>query len=167
MDRITQTASGRAPVVRAAVPTDAEELVRLRAIMLDSLNTAHGDDSWQPASVAILRGALAVPGGDLTAFVVDTPRRPGVLAACVVGTVEHRLGSPGNDAGLSGHVFSVATDPAMRRRGYSRACMEALLGWYRERGVPKIDLHASDEGAPLYASLGFVPTRAPAMRLLL
>jgi GNAT superfamily N-acetyltransferase len=164
---ITGKPSRGTPTARAAAPADAEELVRLRAIMLDSLNPGHGDDSWQSASVAILRGALAELDGNMTAFVVDTPNNPGVLAACAVGTIEHRLGSPGNDSGLSGHVFSVATDPAMRRRGCSRACMEALLGWYRERGVPKIDLHASDQGAPLYASLGFVPTRAPAMRLQL
>ncbi|MCF3964588.1 GNAT family N-acetyltransferase [Streptomyces fuscigenes] len=159
--------SPRAAAVREAAPADAEELVRLRAVMLDSLNPGHGDDSWMPASVAILRAALAVPGATMNAFVVDDPERPGALAACVVGTVEQRLGAPGNEAGLSGHVFSVATDPSMRRRGYSRACMEALLRWYRERGVTKIDLHASAEGAPLYASLGFAPTRAPAMRLRL
>lgn len=90
-----------------------------------------------------------------------------MLAACAVGVVEHRLGSPENPAGTTGHVFSVATDPAMRRRGYSRACMRALLGWYEERGVRRIDLHASPEGEPLYASLGFARTPAPAMRLTL
>nr|WP_243710189.1 GNAT family N-acetyltransferase [Micromonospora sp. KC213] len=37
-------------------------------------------------------------------------------------------------------MFSVATDPGRRRRGYARACLEALRGWYRERGVTKIDL---------------------------
>ncbi|MCA1220504.1 GNAT family N-acetyltransferase [Streptomyces sp. 8L] len=167
MDRITEPRPRVAPAVRAAGPDDAEELVRLRAIMLDSLNPGQNDSSWQPASVAILRRELAGPGGDLAAFVVDVPGRPGVLAACVVGTVNQGLGSPGNESGLGGHVFSVATDPAMRRRGYSRACMEALLDWYRGRGVRKVDLHASDEGAPLYASLGFVPNRAAAMRLLL
>ncbi|MBP0458360.1 GNAT family N-acetyltransferase [Streptomyces bomunensis] len=152
--------------VRAARPSDAEELVRLRAVMLGSMGP-YDDDSWQPASMAVLRERLAEPGGRLAAFVVDAPGARGALAACAVGTVEQRLGAPGNHAGLSGHVFSVVTDAAMRRRGYSRACMRALLAWYREQGVVKIDLHASPEGEPLYASLGFVRTPAPSMRLML
>lgn len=43
--------------------------------------------------------------------------------------------------------------------------MEALLGWYREQGVRRIDLRASAEAEPLYAALGFVRTPDPAMRL--
>lgn len=45
--------------------------------------------------------------------------------------------------------------------------MEALLDWFRERGVRRVDLRASEEGEPLYASLGFVRTPDPAMRLTL
>jgi ribosomal protein S18 acetylase RimI-like enzyme len=64
-----------------------------------------------------------------------------------------------------GHVFSVATDPDARRRGYARACMETLLDWFRERGVAQVDLNASAEAEPLYASLGFVRKPDPSMRL--
>ena len=42
--------------------------------------------------------------------------------------------------------------------------MEALLDWFRERGVRKVDLTASADGEPLYASLGFVRTPDPAMQ---
>lgn len=151
---------------RRATPDDASELVRLRKVMQDSMSGEPDPDiSWQPAAVQTLRERLADPSGDLTAFVVDRP--DGGLAACVVGTIEHRLGGPGNPRGVSGYVFSVATDRDMRRRGHSRACLDALLGWFRERGVPKVDLRASPSGEPLYASLGFVRTPDPAMRLTL
>lgn len=154
-------------LARPALPEDAEELVRLRKVMQDSmLGAPHPDISWQPAAVATLRRKLAEPDGDLTAFVVDRPDGGG-LAASAVGTIEYRLGGPGNPSGTTGYVFSVATDESMRRRGYSRACMEGLLGWFRERGVHKVDLRASAEGEPLYASLGFVRTPDPAMRLSL
>jgi ribosomal protein S18 acetylase RimI-like enzyme len=79
--------------------------------------------------------------------------------------VEHRLPGPGNPSGLVGHVFSVATDPDLRRLGHARACMTELLAWYRARGVRKIDLFASEEAEPLYASLGFARHTAPSMRL--
>ncbi|MEV6651013.1 GNAT family N-acetyltransferase [Streptomyces sp. NPDC051219] len=152
---------------RRATARDAVEVVRLRKVMQDSLAGPHPDVSWQPASVEALRTKLADPDGDLTAFVVDHPERTGGLAACAVGTIEYRLGGPVNPDGMVGYVFSVATDEDQRRRGYSRACMEGLLGWYRERGVRKIDLRASAQGELLYASLGFVRTPDPAMRLTL
>ncbi|MFF3287198.1 GNAT family N-acetyltransferase [Streptomyces sp. NPDC003023] len=148
---------------RRATPADAEEVVRLRKVMQDSFLGANPDVSWQPAAVATLRDRLGDPASSLTVYVVDRPG--GGLAACAVGTIEYRLGGPGNPEGTCGYVFSVATDEDMRRRGYSRACMEGLLGWFRERGVRKVDLRASRDGEPLYTSLGFVRTPDPAMRL--
>ncbi|GAA2700579.1 GNAT family N-acetyltransferase [Micromonospora olivasterospora] len=98
-------------------------------------------------------------------FVVDKPDRPGELAACAVGTIDRRLGGPTNPSGLTGYVYNVVTDPGCRRRGYSRACLEALLEWFAGRGVRKIDLRASADGEPLYRSLGFVAVSGPTMRL--
>ncbi|MGW3569851.1 GNAT family N-acetyltransferase [Streptomyces sp. NPDC000941] len=43
-------------------------------------------------------------------------------------------------------MIGVVTDPAYRRRGHSRAIMRGLLAWFRERGVARVDLHASAEG---------------------
>ncbi|MGY0023798.1 GNAT family N-acetyltransferase [Streptomyces sp. YJ-C3] len=154
------------PLVRRAVAEDAEELVRLRKIMLDSMNPS-SDTSWQSATTETLRAHLADAQGELAAFVVDAPTGDGRLAACAAGVIHRGLGSPGNPFGLSGHVSNVCTDPEYRHRGFSRACMEALLGWYRDRDVRRIDLHATMQGEPLYTSLGFVRTPAPSMRLTL
>jgi GNAT superfamily N-acetyltransferase len=149
-------------VARQAGPADADELIRLRAVMLRSLNRAGWDDAWRaPARQTLIR-RLGTPA--MAAFVVDRPDGAG-LAACVVGTIETRLGSPGDPAGRVGYVFSVATDPDMRRRGFSRECMTALLAWFRGQGVRKVDLRASPDGEPLYRSLGFVHPPDPAMRL--
>jgi GNAT superfamily N-acetyltransferase len=155
----------RAPVieVRLAGPDDAPELVRLREVMLTGVTGAAPESNgWQSNAEISLRQRLS--DGTMVAFVVDQPggRR---LAACVVGVIEHRLGSPSNPTGEVGYVFNVATDPGYRRRGYSRACMRALLAWYRKRGVRRVDLRASSQGEPLYRALGFVRTRDPAMRL--
>ncbi|MYW65459.1 GNAT family N-acetyltransferase [Streptomyces sp. SID8379] len=153
-------------VVRRAVLGDAEELVRLRKIMLDSMNPSD-DVSWQQSALSSLRTHLADQEGELTAFVVDDPSGSGGLAACAAGVIQRSLGSPGNPSGTSGHIFNVCTDPGHRRQGYSRACMEALLAWYKERDVRRVDLHATADGEPLYASLGFDRSAAPSMRLTL
>ena len=150
---------------RAATPDDADELVRLRAVMLRTFGDPHTwNDDWQAPARSTLLRRLDGPGSSMAAFVVDRPGGGG-LAACAVGIIEERLGNPVNLNGLTGYVFNVSTDPAYRRRGYARACMQALIDWFRSRGVGAADLRASAEGEPLYADLGFVRTPDPAMRL--
>ncbi|HET6855555.1 MAG TPA: GNAT family N-acetyltransferase [Streptomyces sp.] len=152
-------------LVRRADADDAAEVIRLRQVMIDSVFAGGSSTDWHAESVVTVREKLADPAGNLAAFVVDHPERPGTLAAMVVGTIEYRIGRSGNPHGVNGYVFSVATDPGLRRRGHSRACMEALLDWFRERGAASVDLNASPEAEPLYASLGFVRKPDPSMRL--
>ncbi|MFI5688301.1 GNAT family N-acetyltransferase [Streptomyces sp. NPDC051636] len=154
-------------LVRRATPEDTAEVLRLRQVMIDSVLSADRSTSWQVESLATLRARLAESDGDFAAFVVDRPERPGALAALVAGTLEYRIGRADNPHGRVGYVFSVATDPDARRRGYARACMEELLDWFRERGARQVDLNASAEAEPLYAALGFVRKPDPSMRLAL
>jgi len=55
-------------------------------------------------------------------------------------------------------VVNVYTEPAFRRSGLARALMLVLMEWARSQGFDRVLLHASDEGRPLYASLGFIAT---------
>ena len=64
-----------------------------------------------------------------------------------------------------GQVSNVFTRPEYRRRGISRRLMERLLAAARERGIQRLVLWASPEGQPLYAGLGFAPSRALEMNL--
>jgi GNAT superfamily N-acetyltransferase len=148
---------------RPAKPEDADELVRLRAVMLAGLHRGTWDDDWREPARQLLVSKLGDPAATLAAYVVDRPDEPG-LAACAVGTIEQRLGGPGSPSGYSGYVFNVVTEPDMRRRGYSRACMTGLLEWFAGRGVRRVNLMASPDGETLYASLGFARTAEPAMR---
>ncbi|KOV71122.1 GNAT family N-acetyltransferase [Streptomyces sp. MMG1121] len=156
-------------LVRRAVPEDAAEVLRLRQVMIDALWSGEGGGptQWHTESLPTLRARLAEADGDFAAFVVEWPDRPGTLAALVAGTLDYRIGKAGNPHGRVGQVFSVATDPDARRRGYARACMEELLAWLRARGAGHVLLNASPDAEPLYASLGFTRDPDPSMRLLL
>ncbi len=149
--------------VRQATAADAPELMRLRKVMLAGMPgaTEPPDGPWVAEGEDLLRRQLPDPAARLAAFVVDAPC--GGLASGVVGAVDERLPSPYRGV-LRGYVYNVATDPAYRRRGYSRVCMRALLDWYEGTGVHVVDLHASPDGEPLYTSLGFVRSPGPAMR---
>ncbi|MGW8762871.1 GNAT family N-acetyltransferase [Streptomyces sp. NPDC055815] len=138
-------------LARRAVVADAPELVRLRWIMFGSPGTAPAP-RWAADCTAAFAQRLDDPL--FAIFVVDTGR--GGLAACAAGTCTPRLPSPGNSAPYAGHIGSVATDPAHRRRGYGRACVTAARDWLAGQGCTVIDLYASADGRPLYDTMGFV-----------
>jgi GNAT superfamily N-acetyltransferase len=138
--------------------------MRLRAVMLAAVGTEPVPGPWQRAGVELLRDRLDEPSATTAAFVVDDAERPGGLAACAVGAIDQRLPGPRHPTGRLGYVYNVATDPARRRRGYSRACLVALLQWFDEQCITGVDLKASTDGEPLYAALGFARTAEPAMR---
>jgi len=62
-------------------------------------------------------------------------------------------------------VVNMFTEPEHRRRGLARLLMKTMLEWCRNAGMEFLYLHASDDGRPLYESLGFKPTNE--MRLAL
>ncbi|MBT2401131.1 GNAT family N-acetyltransferase [Streptomyces sp. ISL-100] len=152
-------------LVRRANAADAAEVIRLRQVMIDSVFAADTSSDWHAESLPTLRKKLADQEGDFAAFAIEHPARPDALAALAVGTVDYRIGRSGNPYGAIGYVFSVATDPDQRRRGHARACMDALLDWFRERGAVSVHLTASPDAEPLYASLGFVRKPDPLMQL--
>ncbi|MEV4512102.1 GNAT family N-acetyltransferase [Dactylosporangium sp. NPDC049525] len=153
---------------RRATAADAGELVRLRIVMFESVDgVAPQPGEWSQEAVRSLRERLPEPDARTAAFVVDRPDEPGRLAACAVGAIDARLGSPSNPTGLHGYIFNVATDDGYRRRGYSRACMTGLLGWFRHSGIVRVQLHASDDGYELYRKLGFSDVESASMRISL
>jgi GNAT superfamily N-acetyltransferase len=62
-------------------------------------------------------------------------------------------------------IINVYTERAFRRRGLARRIMKEMVDWCRAQGYAGVSLHATDEGRPLYASLGFLPTNEMRLRL--
>ena len=63
------------------------------------------------------------------------------------------------------YVHSVYVEPAFRRKRIARCLMEEMVAWCRERGLRSVTLHASEQGRPLYAGMGFTATNE--MRLII
>jgi GNAT superfamily N-acetyltransferase len=63
-----------------------------------------------------------------------------------------------------GNIVNVYTEPGYRRQGMARALMQVALDWCAANEVGAVILHSSEEGRPLYESLGFAPTNE--MRLI-
>jgi GNAT superfamily N-acetyltransferase len=136
--------------LRRATPADAEDLTRLRGLMHLAMGTPSLPDEWRTACEAAFRRRLLEP--DFVAFGVEEDGR---LVSCGAGWLEEHLPSPGQWDGRRGHIASMSTEPAARRRGHARQVFGALMGWFAEQGVPRVDLRATDDGRELYASFGF------------
>ncbi|WP_066938302.1 GNAT family N-acetyltransferase [Microtetraspora fusca] len=140
--------------VRAATVDDIPELVRLREVLAVRMAAdIHGqiESGWQEAYACALEERLGDP--DVAVYVVDAPG--GGLAACGAGFIYRRFPGPGLADGRWGYILGMTTDPAFRRRGHGRAILDALMAWYRENGVARVDLHATSDGMDLYAGHGF------------
>ncbi|SFF44591.1 Ribosomal protein S18 acetylase RimI [Actinacidiphila alni] len=154
-------------VVRRATVADAEALVRLRALMLEAMGTRVGgqDAPWRARARTWFAERLAATD-EFAAFVVDDPEL-GVVSNAV-GTCDRHAPGPNNLSGLHGHVSNVCTDPRRLRRGYARACLEAVLDWFAEETQARvINLNATPDGADLYTDLGFAAPRHPALQVRL
>jgi GNAT superfamily N-acetyltransferase len=55
-------------------------------------------------------------------------------------------------------ILNVYTEPEFRKRGIARQIMLAILKWSQQQGLGDVNLHASQEGRPLYQKLGFEAT---------
>ena len=135
---------------RRARPDDSGELARLRLVMLHAEHPIE-DSSWTAEAARWFRDQLDANPSFAAYVIADSSG----LVCCAAGLVNHHPPRPGTSP-YRGHIFSVATDPEHRRRGYARACVSALREWLVERGAASVTLTSSPDGHELYRSLGFV-----------
>jgi GNAT superfamily N-acetyltransferase len=137
--------------LRRATPADAAELTRLRAFMLQAM----GRDTAEPGWEAVCEQAFVRRLGQPEVFAAWLVEQDGRAVSCGVGWLEEHLPSPGPLDARRGHIASMSTDPAHRRRGYGRRVFGALMAWFAELEVPRVGLRATEDGRPLYEAHGF------------
>ena len=65
---------------------------------------------------------------------------------------------PGAKDGLEAYLLSMYTAPEARGQGCAKRIVAEALAWTQAKGYPRLRLHASEMGRPLYAKLGFERT---------
>ena len=56
---------------------------------------------------------------------------------------------------MRAYLLNVYVYQEFRRQGVARRLMQVMVDWCRAQGFSTVWLHASDEGRPLYESMGF------------
>jgi GNAT superfamily N-acetyltransferase len=72
---------------------------------------------------------------------------------------------PHYPGGRVAFVYNVYTEPSHRHRGLARRLMDAMHAWCREAGIGNLALNASQDGRPLYESMGYRVATSPMMFL--
>jgi GNAT superfamily N-acetyltransferase len=62
-------------------------------------------------------------------------------------------------------IHSLYVEPALRRHGIGRQLTQTIIAWCREQRFEWVYLQASEQGRPLYESLGFVPSTQMCLKL--
>jgi GNAT superfamily N-acetyltransferase len=134
--------------IRAATIADLPLLLHYRRAMAEEA------DNTSEAAVIQMLSALepylrsAIPEGRWHSWIAE----PG---GC--GSVEIVQWVPGRQdpTPRRAWIHSVYVEPSLRRRGIGRQLTHTIIEWCREQGFEWIYLHASEQGRPLYESLGF------------
>ena len=92
-------------------------------------------------------------GKDLFVYVIRDGQT--IVSCAFLLTVEKPM-SPAFINGKTGMVLNVYTCPSYRRKGCAKKIMEALLSEAKKMEISVIELKATEDGYPLYRSVGFV-----------
>ena len=153
--------------IEQATVDDLQQLIELRlAYLTDDFGQLLDDQVLQLREV--LPGYLQLHlGQDLLAFVARDDE--GTIVSCAWLLLVEKPPSPRFPRGHTGVLFNVYTRPEYRRRGLARKTMGALIEEAYHRKLDVLELHATEDGYPLYRSLGFSDdsTTHVAMRMML
>lgn len=147
-----------AVIIRRATLEDLPLLLRYRRAMAEEMNAP--DPAAVDQMIAVLEPYLrvAIPDGRWHAWIAE----PGGCGAVeIVRWVPGRLDPTSRRA----WIHSVYVEPSLRRRGIGRQLTETMVAWCREQRFQSVYLHASEQGRPLYESLGFEPSTEMRLRL--
>lgn len=142
--------------IRRATMEDAPAIARHRVAMFRDMGDVNEDD------VARLESASFVHMRQMMAerrYLGWLAERQGEIVAGGGLIISQLLPRPGAiDGGAQALIVNVYCEPEHRRRGLARELMTAMLDWCKRDRIAKVVLHASQDGRPLYESLGFVQT---------
>lgn len=149
--------------IRAATPADAETIVRHRRAMFSDMR--YGDAAWLDGMVTMFRPWLLQKletGAYLHWFALAPDGS--IAAGAGLWLMEWMPHPPGGPA-LRGNILNVYTEPGYRRQGLARRLVALAVEECRQRGIRYVVLHASDQGRPVYESMGFRATNEMRMAL--
>ncbi|HTP88129.1 MAG TPA: GNAT family N-acetyltransferase [Bryobacteraceae bacterium] len=104
----------------------------------------------------------AVADGSYRAYLVETEAGEVIAGGGLL--IAAWPGFPGERQSRRAWILNMYTEPAHRRRGIAKQIVQMIVDVCRVEGFTAVALHASNDGRPLYESLGFRPTNEMRLR---
>lgn len=142
--------------IRAATDQDVSVLVRHRRMMWRDMGRRDESALELMEQAAREYFPSAVRNGSYRGFLAMNESGQVIGGGGIV--ISAWPGSLGQHEPKRAMILNVYVEPKYRRRGIARDLMKTMIAWCKDNGFLKVGLHASDEGRPLYESLGFKPT---------
>lgn len=136
--------------IKTAGQQDMAELLAIRREMLAVVNNV--PESGISDEIMSISEEYFSGGEQTTVLAYCDGKLAGCATACwltVMPTYSHPTGK-------RAHIMNVYTRSEFRRMGVARLMMEQLLARAKQRGVTSITLDATEDGRPLYETLGFI-----------
>ena len=149
--------------IRRATVADAPIIVQHRRAMFEEMRVGTPADLDAMDVQFAPWVAQALASGVYLGWFVTTEQ--GVIMAGAGMCIEDYPATPRDQTGRRGYVMNVYSDPLYRRQGLARRLMLMILDWCRANGIQTVALQASNQGRPLYESLGFKPTNEMRLKL--
>ncbi|WP_050507014.1 GNAT family N-acetyltransferase [Streptomyces rimosus] len=147
-------------VVRRAEPEDIDELIRLRAFLLDGdeeqaslpyiATTPEARRAWRAGYRAWL--TKNVSHEDVFVSVAAGPDR---LRACALSVIDRRPPSPAQPNGRVAWMQTLVTDPRDRGQGLATAVIDRLFEWAAMRGADVATMQSSSGAVEFHRRAGW------------
>jgi len=148
--------------IREAGPNDAAIILHHRRSMFRDMGDGAAEELDRMVEVSSPWLARALADGSYRHWLaVDSSDRVCGGGGVLLGPWPANPKDPCTERAV---ILNVYTEPEFRKRGIARQIMLTILAWVRERGLQSVNLHASDEGRPLYEKLGFAATNEMRLR---
>ena len=134
-----------------AAPNHIGDFIKLRVELLCGIYDKPG--SAFKGEFTRLSEEFFKSGDQTTVLAFDGEKAVGCATICYITlmpTFDHPIGK-------RAHIMNVYTNADYRRRGIARQMVTMLIDEARERGATYVSLDATENGRPLYTSLGFAP----------
>ena len=142
--------------IRLATIDDADIIARHRAAMFFDMGYFDEQEARVIETNTLPMLSEMLLSGEYRGWLIEFEGRIVAGGGMILRRLLPRLGCI--DGGQEAYILNMFTEREHRRKNLARELMRMMLSWCEENKVGKVSLHASDEGRPLYETLGFVPT---------
>lgn len=147
-------------LVEVAEKKHIDELIQLRACLLEPLSTAsyvcrteEERHSWRRLYRCWLHDVLEQDLG-IRIYVGTNGHK---VIGCSTGIIDRRAPARNCISGYSGWIQSVVVADSFRRQGVAASLLKSLTDWFAEKNVSKILLESTEGSEDFYISQGFIP----------